>query len=234
MAMPKGRGQGDAGRCPRPIRSAACTKHAAGRRLHPHHPPPPATTSLAPPPPKRPQVLRLRATDPLPNKYARAQAAKHEADVAASRAVADLQRASAALERGTQELGVRVKQEQQVKAHAKAGASFEHKSDESSGSGSGSGSTDGVANPGSGAAAPSAATSAAAVVAGGAAAGVSAAAALPEAGAPQVDVADRRIKRGSTPAAAAAAAAAATAAAVPVPEVEMELAGIQADLEKGG
>ncbi|PNW87467.1 hypothetical protein CHLRE_02g144550v5 [Chlamydomonas reinhardtii] len=179
------------------------------------------------------EVLRLRATDPLPNKYARAQAAKHEADVAASRAVADLQRASAALERGTQELGVRVKQEQQVKAHAKAGASFEHKSDESSGSGSGSGSTDGVANPGSGAAAPSAATSAAAVVAGGAAAGVSAAAALPEAGAPQVDVADRRIKRGSTPAAAAAAAAAATAAAVPVPEVEMELAGIQADLEKG-
>ncbi|PNW71931.1 hypothetical protein CHLRE_16g671250v5 [Chlamydomonas reinhardtii] len=45
------------------------------------------------------EVLRLRATDPLPNKYGRALAAKHEADVAASRAVADLQRASAALER---------------------------------------------------------------------------------------------------------------------------------------
>jgi hypothetical protein len=44
-------------------------------------------------------VLRLRASDPLPNKYARALAAKHEAEVAASRAVAELERASAARER---------------------------------------------------------------------------------------------------------------------------------------
>ncbi|KAG2435823.1 hypothetical protein HXX76_007018 [Chlamydomonas incerta] len=45
------------------------------------------------------EVLRLRATDPLPNKYGRALAAKHEAEIAASRAVADLERASAARER---------------------------------------------------------------------------------------------------------------------------------------